>query len=133
MKNKRLTYKLNEQEQEAHKTKYLKFEYFPIPDYCIEKGNYGRISSDMIYNKLGELEDIEQELGCPLDVVFRALKDGIYIEDNTFNTFEKYNVRGIELIGLSVINKICNYGECDFTCYYDEYKKKWWLKEDKSE
>lgn len=34
-----------------------------------------------ITQKLGKLEDIEQELGIPLEVLFKALKDGIYIID----------------------------------------------------
>lgn len=31
-----------------------------------------------IFNKLGKLEDIEEELGIPLEVLFKALKDGVY-------------------------------------------------------
>ena len=31
--------------------------------------------------KLGKLEDIEQELGITLEVLFKALKDGIYYDD----------------------------------------------------
>ena len=27
------------------------------------------------FQKLSNLEDLEQDLGCPLDVVFKALKD----------------------------------------------------------
>lgn len=30
------------------------------------------------FNKLGRLERIEQELGIPLEVLFKALKEGIY-------------------------------------------------------
>ena len=40
----------------------------------------GKTLFDKVYNKLGKLEDIEDELGCPLDVVFKALKEGIYHE-----------------------------------------------------
>ena len=58
----RLTYKLDE----PIKTKYLNYEYKRIPDYDINRGNYGRISDDMIFNKLGKLEDIEEELGIDL-------------------------------------------------------------------
>lgn len=82
-------------------------------------------------NKLGKLEDLEEELGCPLEVVFKALKEGIWVEE--YNSFEKHNVRGIGLKGLEVIDNLCSYGECDFTCYYKDYKKTWWLKEDRSE
>ena len=58
----RLTYKLDE----PIKTKYLNYEYKRIPDYDINRGNYGRITDDMIFNKLGQLEDIEEELGIDL-------------------------------------------------------------------
>ena len=50
----RLTYKL----YEPIKTKYLNYEYNRIPDYDIDRGNLGRISDDMIFNKLGKLEDL---------------------------------------------------------------------------
>lgn len=126
----RLTYKLNEQEQEEHKTKYLKFEYFPIPDYCIEKGNYGRITSDMIYKKLGQLEDLEEELGCPLEVIFKALTIGIWYED-VANRMTHIGV------GLDTANYDCEYilreynNETSFLSR--NYKKTWWLRKDKSE
>lgn len=31
-------------------------------------------------NKLGKLEDIEQELGIPLEVLFKALKEGVWMK-----------------------------------------------------
>lgn len=34
-----------------------------------------------ITHKLGALEDLEEELGCPLEVVFKALKEGICCVD----------------------------------------------------
>ena len=79
-------------------------------------------------NKLGRLEDLEEELGCPLDVVFKALQNGVYYEDvaNCMRHMDAdlhYNFEG------------------DFVLYFDDeerllarnYKKTWWLKEDKSE
>lgn len=58
----RLTYKLDE----SIKTKYLNYEYNRIKDYDIDRCNFGRITDDMIFNKLGKLEDIEEELGIDL-------------------------------------------------------------------
>ena len=58
----RLTYKLDE----PIKTKYLNYEYKRIPDYDIMRGNLGRITDDMIFNKLGKLENIEEEIGVDL-------------------------------------------------------------------
>ena len=85
-------------------------------------------------NKLGMIEDLEEELDCPLEIVFKALKNGIYTKESELDKeLELYDVRCIDLRGLGVISKICSYGECDFTCYYTDYKKIWWLKEDKSE
>lgn len=42
-------------------------------DYCAEDVNEWEITC-----KLGHLEDLEDELGIPLEVLFKALKEGIY-------------------------------------------------------
>ena len=85
-------------------------------------------------NKLGKLEDLEEELGCPLDIVFKALMNGIYTKESELdNELELFVVRGIEKKGVSVISKFCSYAECDFTCEYKDYKKTWWLKENREE
>lgn len=42
--------------------------------YC--QGNY----NDDLWNKVKQIEDIEEELGCPIDIIFRALKNGVYIK-----------------------------------------------------
>lgn len=75
-------------------------------------------------NKLGKLEDLEEELGCPLEVLFKVLKDGI--ADKRFGV---------------------NYDECklEFKKYYGyilvceddeylvkDYRKTWWLRGDKN-
>ena len=70
----RLTYKLDE----PIETKYLHYDYKRIADYDISRGNYGRITDADIYNKLGQLEDIEEELGIGLITLFKALENGIY-------------------------------------------------------
>lgn len=36
------------------------------------------------YQKLGKLEDIEEELGIPLEVLFKALKEGIWVKHRPF-------------------------------------------------
>lgn len=40
-------------------------------------------SSQIIRNKLGQLEDIEDELGIDLITLFKALKNGIYIKNQS--------------------------------------------------
>ena len=37
-----------------------------------------------VTNKLGELENIEEELGIELETLFYALKNGIYVKPNEF-------------------------------------------------
>ena len=85
--------------------------------------NYEQIIDAQRYNKLAELEDIEEQLGCPLEVVFKALKDGIFVEkyNNIYDLkLAKYKT-GFCLENENHILSITN------------YKKTWWLKKDKSE
>lgn len=99
-------------------------------------GGYNAVDTDeyACVVKLGKLEDLEEQLGCPLEVVFKALKNGIYTKESELDKeLELYDVRGVDLRGLGVISKICSYGECDFTCCYTDYKVTWFLKKDKSE
>ena len=80
----RLTYKL----EEPINTKYLHYDYMPIADYDISRGNYGRITDSEIYNKLGQLEDIERELGIDLITLIKAQTQGFYIV-NVFGEIKK--------------------------------------------
>ena len=48
-----------------------------INDY----GGYATFNAKDTIGKLGKLEDIEEELGIPLEVLFKALKEEIYIID----------------------------------------------------
>ena len=109
----RLTYKLDE----PIKTKYLNYEYKRIPDYDINRGNYGRITDDMIFNKLGQLEDIEEELGIDLITLFEALKKGIFVSyDSSFGMANKPKIK---------ITK----DKATGICYRN---KKWYIQEDET-
>ena len=109
----RLTYKLDE----PIKTKYLNYEYKRIPDYDIDRGNYGRISDDMIFNKLGKLEDIEEQLKIDLITLFKALKKGIFVAyDSSFGMANKPKIK---------ITKDTATG----ICYRN---KKWYIQEDET-
>lgn len=114
----RLTYKLDE----PIKIKNLNYEYNKNSKYLV------KISNDMIFNKLGKLEDIEEQLGCPLDVLVKIL------------LYPKIRTR----FGIREIDKIDYYVEDDnrgLMIYFkngtfdkvSNYKKTWWLKEDRSE
>ena len=75
--------------------------------------------------KLYNFEDIEDELGCPLEVV--ANKKAMIVKDS-----ELYEV---DIMAVSFTNGNIYFGnEWSFTTRkLKDYKKTWWLKEDKSE
>ena len=61
---------------EKNNTPFAKnINYFPS-DYL---GNKNEMEiSELLLNKLGQLEDIEEELGIDLITLFKALKNGVY-------------------------------------------------------
>lgn len=77
-----------------------------------------------------EYKQLEEKLGCPLDVFFKAF-DGMYIIDDWHDL---YFAKPIFINGKFKIEQ--HYGVYDVATYYLElrdYKKTWWLKKDKSE
>ena len=68
-------------------------------------------------------KDLEEQLGCPLEVIIRALKDGIY------------NKRGFHYEVILYEDVLCAYpiDVYDESWELSNYKKTFWLKEDKSE
>lgn len=100
-------------------------EYYKEEPYQVVEGYY----NEDILVKLGKLEDLEEKLGCPLEVVFKALKDGI--------TFLKKSYQ------FDTSNRITLHYSDYFKCYcflitYEwghfnlkDYQKTWWLKGEK--
>ena len=68
----------------------MNYEYKRISDYDIDRCNFGRITDDMIFNKLGKLEDIEEELGIDLITLFKALQNGVWYKDYKDNDKIKF-------------------------------------------
>lgn len=86
--------------------------------------------------KLYELENLEDELGCPLDVVFKALKEGFYTQ-TMHHTKQDNTWLGINDLGYTK-EIFCMYFDKNManieTCVeidLKDYGKTWWLKEDK--
>ena len=75
-------------------------------------------------DKLGKLEDLEEQLGCPLEVIFKALKEGIYQSDGGRRKYPTIEYNGATKKFYFAFGTYCN---------VEDYKKTWWLKEDKSE
>ena len=99
------------------------------------------IVEGMIYNKLGHLENIEEELGCFIKVLIEALKNGIWTYEY-WDCEKKENKNKLKHIRPSLyFEPSFEIDKFMFNCgdhgYYSvklkDYKKTWWLKEDKSE
>lgn len=91
-------------------------------------------------DKLGQLEDIEEELGIDLMVLFKALKNGIYASmyggkpNNTFNEIIFIEPKSFKLC--THTHQTCLYYEWGWpgpeaNCYYlNDYGKSWALTEE---
>ena len=85
----------------------------------------GKTLFDKVYNKIGKLEDLEDELGCRLETLFNALKNGIDMDGD--GTLIKPKLYYDDV-----------YKQWKFKVYYTPtacgfYNVKDWLKEDLSE
>ena len=78
-----------------------------------------------IEHKLGKLEDLEEELGCPLEVVFEAYKKGIV---------DKYGNEWIVECNCQSEMMCSLKNDFDDSWYetdgfeFKDYQKTWWLK-----
>lgn len=103
--------------------------------------------------KLGKLEDLEEELGnnfsgknddCSFKVLFEATKYGFWyqvnpkkyihlVPDDNHHIIYSWNDGYPILQYMEVTKDICFTIQCVYDVYFTEYKKNWWLREDKSE
>ena len=94
-------------------------------------------------NKLGRIEDLEEQIGCPLDVVFTALSRGFYIDINKVEIDPPLQNSIEELLLVNCpkdfrLNlwyeriEVASFGHY-LEIYLKDYKKTWFLKNDKGE
>ena len=88
------------------------------------------IKEQQIYLKLKHLEDLEDKLGCPLHVIFKALKEGIYIKDLP-KGYEKRKVTLNYLIKEKMFYFMPSAPYC-YKLFLKDYGKTWCLKKDRS-
>lgn len=108
--------------------------YYGIPNH-----NEVHVATN-IANKLGKLEDIEEELGCPLEVREQALKQGyIYTTWHSRDGLEKQEITHL-VYDKDIKMWIFKDLEKTKGIYYEManipvngYKKTWWLSETKEE
>lgn len=128
-------------------TKKIDGVYYILPEpnfFPYEKNFVG-------IQKLGKIEDLQEQLGCPLKVVFRALEEGIMFkvkitssstEDN-FKTeiIEEKQYESIGKISLGYANNKYlfivpydkgRYEDKTMIIKLSDYQKTWWLKGEKN-
>ena len=90
--------------------------------------DYSRDEISKIICKLGKLEDLEEQIGCPLDVVIKAMTSQIYydIASGTGISVQPFLV--VNEDGMFVFDTM---GDADYI-YLNDYKQTWWLKKDRS-
>lgn len=106
-----------------------------------------------VSTKLGKLEDLEEELGnnfsgknedCSFKVLFEATKNGFWyqvtkkkfihlVPDDNHSIIYDWNGGYPVLQYMEVTKDFAYTNQCVYDVYFTDYKKKFWLKEDKSE
>lgn len=100
--------------------------FYEIKD---DKGNliaskYSKL--DQVITKLGKLEDIEEELGCPLNILKPGQKVEFYKDEKKYSE----DIFGINLQRKTImLGNAWNFMDLPL----DSYGRLWWLKEDRSE
>ena len=82
------------------------------------------------FHKLANLEDLEEQLGCPLEVIGKALIQNCFY-DVEYDTYRETDIGYIPEEQILVIS--IEEWEDGNTLLLSDYKKTWWLKEDKTE
>lgn len=76
-----------------------------------KRGDYtalGNVSPFDVENKLGQLEDIEERIGCPLEVLLQVFRKGIWVKnDCTKNKIEHWYAQDIKVIDAGCQWDIC--------------------------
>ncbi len=87
--------------------------------------------------KLGKLEDLEEQLGCPLEVRCAVVPDSyIYTFGTTMENQDVVTQRHIVTIskeGFTILYATATGKERKMELSWKAYKKTWWLRKDKSE
>ena len=92
------------------------------------------MSESILYQEALKYVRLTNELKCSLEVIFRALKDGVYhkYSKSLFSRgkFQKLEVRLEYKYGKYFLVPI---HKADFSLSLEEYQKTWWLSQTKEE
>lgn len=111
-------------------------------------------NTDEVTHKLGVTEELEEELGnnlsgknedCSFKVLFEATKNGFWYKVKYLNKYihlvpdENHTIvyswnDGYPILQyMEITNDICYTAQCVYDVFFTDYKKTFWLKEDRSE
>lgn len=81
-------------------------------------------------DELEGFKDLQNEVRCPLDVVFRAVTYGIWIEDSANRMIHI----GVDLTANNYnMDLVLKSYDDEYRVLLGNYKRTWWLRKDKSE
>lgn len=86
-----------------------------------------RRDNTLLKEQNAKYKQLEEQLGCPLEVVFKAIYSGIYYISPNGNTFLERSFKLNHYSSGWYLKK----SKLEFSL--ENYKKTWWLKRDKSE
>ena len=89
-----------------------------------------RIDNSILKEELARYKQLEEQLGCPLEVVVKALKIGIYTNLKNWN---REDLTKYFCLNLYKVENECYLGNPIICVNLKDYKNTWFLKEDKSE
>jgi len=96
-------------------------------EYKQDEQGYCYLSEEQLVNKLGKLEDLEEQVSCPLEVRCQ-LHNNSYIFDKNSNWWRIIWIEK-DFIRTENVDNRCEHH--DFL--WIGYKTTWWLKQDRSE
>ena len=94
--------------------------------------NYVASKEELMYEKLGKLEDLEEEIGCPLEVLLKLVdQNELYYQ--FFDELQHWTSIKVDL--RKKVVWYCKQVGGHYACSQplSNYGKTFWLKEDKSE
>ena len=95
-------------------------------DLFIDKNTFKPLEEELEY--ADKCHNLEEQLGCPLEVLSKILENGFY---EYYGYIPPYHFYRIDIFKKEIMyyDEEKNY----FTVKLKDYKKTWWLREDKSE
>ena len=88
---------------------------------CYYYENINNSTTVDVYNKLGKLEDLEDELGCPLETIIEATTNGII----------DFEGKKHEVVFAQYYLFVVEEDELRHAFALKNYRKSWWLPSDK--